>query len=258
VFDAAGGKMTTTSGVVRPDEVDEEPEGQGAEVTQAAGVAKDAQGAGVIEGAGVAEDAEGAGVIEGAGVAEDAEGAGSEEDEDVQAGGFGRRTIVWTTLVCVLFAGGGHGALWFGAAQRYTLPIFWGPVVGISISVVAIVAFGGFFLAPRRARIAIAASFMVTFFVILSYVLTISGLQDTLNGQRDGLNPSTVNVAKELIGDFRWIVITIIAFYFGTEGAVSIAKVMGVSRTAGADPAAIRSADGDLPLVPSRRQPTRR
>lgn len=169
----------------------------------------------------------------------------STESEDVGPEGFGHRPILVTTIICALAAAAGHGLIWVAAASGRGTPIYWQPVVGISICIVGIAAFGGFYLASRRARIAIAVSFLMVFFLLFSYVLTISGLQRTLNGG----DPDAANIAKDLINDFRWIVITIIAFYFGSETAVSITKVKNVAQIQGVTPAEIYRADRDLPAT---------
>jgi hypothetical protein len=91
-------------------------------------------------------------------------------------------------------------------------------------------------------------SFLMVFFLLFSYVLTITGLQRTLNGGNGG-NGDPDNIAKDLINDFRWIVITIIAFYFGSETAVSITKVRNVAKIQGVTPAEVSRSDRDLPMA---------
>lgn len=91
----------------------------------------------------------------------------------------------------------------------------YGPVVGISISVVSVVAFGGFFLASRRARVAIAASFLLTFLVLFSFVLTLSALAQS----------TETRAVSDLLRDFRGNVGLIVAFYFGSDAAITVAKL---------------------------------
>jgi len=118
--------------------------------------------------------------------------------------------------------------------SREDVDVPWQPVAGISIVVVAVVAFGGFYVASRRARVAIAASFLLTFLVTLTYAISLEGLAGATRGD-----------ARELIDDFRYIVTLIVGFYFGTEAAVSIAKIRQVSTT-DATTSDVQSADRDL------------
>jgi hypothetical protein len=149
--------------------------------------------------------------------------------------------VIWTTLICALIAGGGHAVLWLSRSLGWTVPssegavIPWQPVTGIVLVLVAIIAFGGFYIAARRARVAISASFLLTFLVALSYVLTLQGLAEAT--QAGG--------AKEIFNDFRTVVIVIIGFYFGTEALVSAAKIIGAALTHN-DPKIIQRADRDL------------
>ena len=149
--------------------------------------------------------------------------------------------VIWTTLICALIAGGGHAVLWLSRSIGWTVPssegavIPWQPVTGIVLVLVAITAFGGFYIAARRARVAISASFLLAFLVALSYVLTLQGLAEAT--QAGG--------AKEIFNDFRTVVIVIIGFYFGTEALVSAAKIIGAALTHN-DPKIIQRADRDL------------
>lgn len=155
-------------------------------------------------------------------------------------------TVVGTTGIGVLVAAGGHGLLWYayssGLNSRRPLVVPYAPIVGICLTVVGIVAFGGFYLASRRARIAIASSFLLTFIVLLSFVLTIDSLAAR----------AARGDAKALVDDLRWIVITIIVSYFGSETAVSATKVKKVA-DASSDPTEIKRADRDLAPPPRQR-----
>ncbi len=111
-------------------------------------------------------------------------------------------------------------------------------VTGISLSGVATTAFGGFYIASRRAR-ATAASFLLTFLVTLPFVLTIEALAGRTTGS-----------ASALFDDFRNIVGLIVAFYFASEAAVSGLKVFLAGRE-GANLGAIQRADRDLAPPPS-------
>jgi hypothetical protein len=154
--------------------------------------------------------------------------------------------VIWTTVIIAVVAAGGHGFLWLASSQGWSIPtdrpdgskvaaVPWQPVTGIALVIVALVAFGGFFIAARRARVAIAASFLLTFLVALSYVLTLQGLAQA----------TQVGGAKDLFNDFRTVVIVIIGFYFGTEALVAGAKIIGAAITNN-DPKMIQRADRDL------------
>jgi hypothetical protein len=160
--------------------------------------------------------------------------------------------IIWTTVICALIAAGGHVTLWIASSTGWTVPIEtpdgnrgaavpWQPVTGIVLVLVAIVAFGGYFIAARRARVAISASFLLTFLVALSYVLTLQGLAQAT--QAGG--------AKDLFNDFRTVVIVIIGFYFGTEALVSGAKIIGAAITRN-DPTMVQRMDRDLAPKPTK------
>lgn len=146
--------------------------------------------------------------------------------------------VVWTTGICLAFAVFGHAMLWAAYAFRWgSVP--WEPVAGISLSGVAIVAFGGFYIASRRARIAITASFLLTFLVMLPFAVTI-----------DALNKKTAHNVNNFVDDFRNIVGLIVGFYFASEAAVSGLKVFQAGR-GDRNLADIQRADRDLAPAPS-------
>jgi hypothetical protein len=146
------------------------------------------------------------------------------------------RAVLLTTAVCATVGVAGHGLLWAASANGWmksgTVP--WQPVTGIVLVVIAVVAFGGFYIASQRARIAIASSFLLTFLVALTYVLTIERFAKATLGQ-----------AKVIFDEFRNTVAVIIGFYFGSEAAVSVTKIIAASR-APASAADVRDADRDL------------
>lgn len=148
------------------------------------------------------------------------------------------RPLLWTTVICVALAWAGHGLIWAAYALEWNKPdnvnVPWEPVAGLSLSSIAIVAFGGFYISSRRARIAIAASFLLTFFVTLTFVLTINAFAE-----------QTAGAAKELFDDFRNIVGLIVGFYFASETAVSGLKVLRAGGT-DANLADIQRADRDF------------
>lgn len=147
--------------------------------------------------------------------------------------------LIVTTSLCLLFAAGGHAVLWWAYARHANggsaQPVPWQSVVGISLTGVAVLAFGGFYLVSGLPRVAIAASFLLTFLVLLTYVLTIDQLAGST--QAEG--------ARQLIGDFRWGVVTILGAYFGAEAVVGVSKVKAAAG-ANASAAEIRAADSDL------------
>jgi hypothetical protein len=138
----------------------------------------------------------------------------------------------------VVFGAAGHLVLLGGWVSRTPgqtdnlLP--WQPVVGASLTAVATLAFGGFYYASLRARVAIMSSFLLTFLLLLTYVLTVREIQPTVDQ----------TLVQSLTGDFRVIVQTIVGFYFGTETILSLTKILRAPKD---DAASIRRADRDLP-----------
>jgi hypothetical protein len=150
----------------------------------------------------------------------------------------GRNVVLMTTALCVLFGVTGHLVLlggWVSRAPDQTdIAIPWQPVVGASLTAVALLSFGGFYYASLRARIAIMTSFLLTFLLLLTFVLTVRELQPT----------GDQTLVESLIGDFRVIVQTVVGFYFSTETVLSLTKILRAPKN---DAAAIRRADRDLP-----------
>jgi hypothetical protein len=159
----------------------------------------------------------------------------SAEAPDVAPTRDGRMAVVVTTVCCAIFAGGGHLTLLIAAQGDDGVPIPWQPVVGASLALVAVVSFGGFFYASLRARVAIAASFVLTFLLILTYAMTLTQLDAW---ESDSL-------ADAMLDDFRVIVQTIIAFYFGTETVITMTKIIKIPSSLGSS--AITRSDRDLP-----------
>lgn len=159
-------------------------------------------------------------------------------DDETPVTRSGLTAVFRTTVVCASAAAIGHLVLllgWLGhdpAEPSNLLP--WQPVVGASLSLVAVVSFGGFYYAALRVRVAIMSSFLLTFLLLLTYVLTVT----ELSGESDSAMVTT------LLDDFRVIVQTIIGFYFGTETVLSLTKILRAPR---GNAAAIRRADRDLP-----------
>jgi hypothetical protein len=147
-------------------------------------------------------------------------------------------------LVALLF-----GAAWLASRDK---ALAWQPVVGLSLSVVAVAAFGGFYLASRRSRVGFAASFVLTFLVLLSYMLTLEGLAAAVNGTQGGELSASADGVRELLTDFRGSVALIVGFYFGTDAAVSVVKIW---RTGSKDAQEAGRLDRDL-AVPRPAQST--
>ena len=167
------------------------------------------------------------------------------ESEKLSTTDFGRRPLLYTTLACVIAALLGNGVLWWGSANgRIDKTVFWAPVVGIVMMVIALVSFGGFYAASRRARVAIASSFVVTFLVMLVFSLTITALNDSADAQ----------LAKQLVGDFRSIVLTVVGFYFGSETLITMVKTVAARRATDDDMRdSLGRIDRDLPVVEAQR-----
>lgn len=164
--------------------------------------------------------------------------------DDGQAEDISPRYVIRTTAGCLLFGAFGHVILWIAYSSGSNAsrmgeglpPIgVWQPAVGVSIVGVALIAFGGFYAAALRARVAITASFLLSFLIVLSYALTIPGFASAMLGD-----------AEALVGDFRAVVITVVGFYFGSEAIVSAVKVYGVAKSNGTAGDIVR-ADRDLP-----------
>ncbi|MFI9588503.1 hypothetical protein ACIHCQ_43560 [Streptomyces sp. NPDC052236] len=147
-----------------------------------------------------------------------------------------KTALSWAAGCSTFAAVGGHIAInW--------LP--WEPVIGAVISIVALAAFAGLYVASRRARIAVASSFLLTFLITFSYVLTVDDFAESIKGNM-------------LVDDFRNIVTIIVGFYFGSEAAVGVAKAIGTSRMPSSTPQDVRKADRDLstPAATSNEQET--
>lgn len=96
----------------------------------------------------------------------------------------------------------------------------WQPLVGIALSIVSLVAFGGFYLAARRFRVAITASFLLTFLIMMSFALTLPEFAKAT--ESDFMN--------EIEDNFFKVVVAVVGFYFGSESLVSIAKAVTVMK----------------------------
>ncbi|CAM5788179.1 hypothetical protein [Cellulomonas persica] len=160
------------------------------------------------------------------------------------------RAVVVTTAVSAAVVVAAHGLLglnhWLGTNDDLDddLGLAWQPIVGVALSTVAIVSFGGFYVASRRARVAIGSSFVLTFLAMLPFALTIPALAP---------NAETA-FAKALVDQFSATVGTVVAFYFGSEAVISGLKLWTISRNPEAAPE-IKRADRDLATHPAAPEP---
>lgn len=84
-------------------------------------------------------------------------------------------------LLCCLLA---LSVSWLAGTGRAVL---WGPIVATSLGTVSVVSFGGYYLASRRARIAIAATWLLFFLSLLSFMLTLEVLVAAVDGDTPGI-----------------------------------------------------------------------
>jgi hypothetical protein len=120
----------------------------------------------------------------------------------------------------------------------------WQPVVGTALAMVALGSFGGYFLASRRARVGLAASFVLTFLLLFSFMLTLQVLDVAANGSATAAgSTSASDVLGDFIKDFRGDVALIIGFYFGSDAAISVVKIF---KSQGDDDAELGRMDRDL------------
>lgn len=174
-------------------------------------------------------------------------------------GGQNRRRgkVDWSAIfwgIAAAMAVGFLVAVLFGIARLSAagISLAWQPIVGLSLSVVAITSFGGFYLASRRARIGFAASFVLTFLVLLSYMLTLDGLAAAADGRPAAGEEeftAAASAIREFLTDFRGSVALIVGFYFGTDAAVSVVKIFRTNQAEGSE---IARLDRDL-AVPATR-----
>ncbi|MDW8808396.1 hypothetical protein P1P68_27305 [Streptomyces scabiei] len=143
--------------------------------------------------------------------------------------------LACSAAICAVAAVGGHVAL----VWSDTVP--WRPVVGAVTAIVSLASFAGLYVASRRARIAIAVSFLLTFLIILSYILVVKDFAATIKG-------------SVLVDDFRNIVTIIIGFFFGGETAVGVTKAYSTSRLSSSSAQDVRRADRDF-AAPIKKTP---
>jgi hypothetical protein len=146
------------------------------------------------------------------------------------------RAIVLTVAITAIAGVAAHGVLLANYKLDWGLP--WEPIVAMALTVTPLVVFAGFFLAARRARIAIAASFILTFLVMLPFALTLPGLGENVD----------TGLAKSLIDQFTSVVGIVVVFYFGSETVISGIKLWTTAQNPGAATVLAR-ADRDLPAT---------
>lgn len=117
----------------------------------------------------------------------------------------------------------------------------WQPVVAATLAANAVVALGGYYLASRRARIAIAASFLLFFLTLFSFMLSLEALNAILSST--GEEEVSASAVRALFDDFRGQIVLILGFYFGSDAAVNVVKLL---RTPTDDVEAFKRADRDL------------
>jgi hypothetical protein len=165
---------------------------------------------------------------------------------DVAKTELGTHPILWTVGICLAATIGGNVVFWVGQATgKIDVLVFWPPIFAIVVTVVALTSFGGFYIASRRARVAIGASFILTFFVVLAFSLTIAALNIAAQN----------SLAADMVKDFRTVSLTVITFYFGSETLITATKMI-TARTM--DPQAraeMGKLDRDLPILSSHAAP---
>lgn len=157
------------------------------------------------------------------------------------------KAIAWTIGIAAFFALAAnmtllvnymHDSTNADSASDWNVP--WQAPVAMALSVVSLVTFGGFYIAARRARIAMAASFLLTFLVMLPFALTIPEF---------GTGDQTA-LAQTLIDQFGGVVSTVIVFYFGSEAVITGLKLWTTAQNPSAA-AVLARADRDLPRTRS-------
>lgn len=123
-----------------------------------------------------------------------------------------------------------------GAPPTAVGAIPWQPLVAIPLAIVSLTTFGGFYVAVRRARIAITASFLLTFLAMLPFALTVPELATS----------AETEFVSGLLDQFTTVVGTVVVFYFGSEAVISGGKLFATAKNKNATPADIRRADRDM------------
>lgn len=158
------------------------------------------------------------------------------------------RRIIWTTSLCAAIGLVAHILIYVGYLVSYLNPdgrfdalIPYQLLVGAATAVIGVIAFGGFYSATLRARVAIASSVLISFLLLLSFDLAIVELF-----RRTGDVPPS-----QLTADLRQYVGTVIAFYFGSEALISGTKAIGAAFGRPENVASVMTSDRDVARRPA-------
>ena len=165
-------------------------------------------------------------------------GAQPSQPSEVVDGYINKRAVYYSIATCVASVVAVHlalmvAALASGGTTNTAIP--WQPLVGIALSIVSLISFGGFYLAARRFRVAITASFLLTFLVMMSFALTLPEFAKSTQSE----------FMTQIQHNFFSVVVAVVGFYFGSEAVVSIAKAVSVTK-APESAAEITRSDRDL------------
>lgn len=174
------------------------------------------------------------------------------QPEDITDDGVSIRWVAAATIICVVMIIVAHALLYIAFRYNWTrtedqIPIIWQPIIGGTLGIISLSSFGMFYAASRRARVAITASFILTFLASLTFVLTVPAFA----------GETTKQAALGIFGDFRSLLTTIVIAYFGSEGLISATKAISTAvanrgQSAEVTTLAIRGADIDLPRNPKK------
>lgn len=146
------------------------------------------------------------------------------------------RALAGTILFCMVFAALLHVVLWVAYVLDWSDNVPWQPVASIGVAVIAFASFGGFYVASGVMRLAIGASFILTYVVLMTFAISIEDF-----GMSDAARP--------FVESYEDVLKVVVGFYFAGEAAVSATKVVTANRADGT-PDAARAADVDLRNAP--------
>jgi hypothetical protein len=142
-------------------------------------------------------------------------------------------------------------ALWASAEWGRAGWIFEPAAVGLSLGLTAMLWFAAIYFREdvasepsHRLRSAIAGSVVLVFLLLVIDLLTIAGLRDSLKELNEGAGSGTGGAASAddalsfvegLLGTFRWVVITVVGFYFAAGAAEAVGKNVEEAKKAGAE-----------------------
>jgi hypothetical protein len=162
-------------------------------------------------------------------------GAQPSQPSEVVDGYINKRAVYYSIATCVASVVVVHlvlmvAALDSGRTTNTAIP--WQPLVGIALSMGSLISF---YLAARRFRVAITASFLLTFLVMMSFALTLPEFAKSTQSE----------FMTQIQHNFFSVVVAVVGFYFGSEAVVSIAKAVSVTK-APESAAEITRSDRDL------------